>query len=320
MSSSQKETPEEIVAGLAKGFYVGIYQRHCDTIEENKNHPLVKRYWAATKTYDATKGKDKVKNFISARGRKASKKELDKLRKENKDIGEFETAEKDKNDLAQETHVKSHRNATDAKESMEKKNEEVIAYHKAIDHALFAKEKREAAKLLLQPSGSSTGSTRNPRNAGDGNGTQNRPLVGKLESKTVLNTRLRNEEDERHQREQREQREKATMLAAMVAATLASDSSENTSRDRPRHGSRDRSNPPTGSKPPASASKELQRNSGRHRVPSPHTHRELHFDAKGKDDDESVDIVMFKEKASREKARERERARERARQMERAKR
>ncbi|KAF7894305.1 hypothetical protein EAF00_007819 [Botryotinia globosa] len=298
MSSSQKETPEEIVARLAKGFYVTTYQGHCDTIEDNKNHPLVERYWAATKTSDVTKDKDEVKKFISARGRKASKKELDKLRKENNDIGEFETAEKDKNDLAQETHVKKHRNATDAKESMETKNEEVIAYHRAIGYVLATKETREVAKLLLQPSGSSTGTTRNPSS------TQNRPLEGKPESELVFSARLRNEEnDERRQREK----------APMPAATPAGDGSKKTSRDRRRHGSRDRSNPPTGSKPPASASKEPQRNSGRHRVPSPHTNKERHL----KEGDTS-DSIEVEEMAIKKKANERER--ERVRQMQRAKR
>lgn len=264
MSSSQKETPEQKVARLAKGFYVQIYKGYCDTIKDNENHPNVKRYRAATETYDTTKEKDEVKKFISARGGKASTKDLDKLREANKDIRDFESAERVKNELAQESHVTKHRNATDSKKSMEKKNAEVVDYHSAKRSAHAA---REAAKHLLQPSGSSTGSTQNLSNAGDGNGTQIIPLVGKPGHERVLGTRLRNEERVRRQLEE----------ATTPAATPAGDSSKKTSREKPRHRSRDRQNPPTGSKPPVSAPKEPQRNSGRHRRSSPHTDMERNF-------------------------------------------
>ncbi|THV43858.1 hypothetical protein BGAL_0854g00010 [Botrytis galanthina] len=268
MSSPQKETPEQKVARLAKGSDVRTYKGHCDTIKDNENLPAVKRYCAATKTYDVTKDKDEVKKFISARGGKASKKDLDKLREANEDIRDFESAEKVKNELAQESHVTKHRNATNAKKSMEEKNAEVIAYHSAKRSAHATKEIRKAAKLLLQPSSSSTGSTQNPSNAGDGNGTQIIPLVGKPDDDRVLGTRLRNEERQRRQFEE----------ATTPAATPAGDSSKKTSRDRPRHRSRNRPNPPTGSKPPASAPEEPQRNSGRHRRSSPHTDMERNFD------------------------------------------
>ncbi|TGO37108.1 hypothetical protein BHYA_0106g00410 [Botrytis hyacinthi] len=229
------------------------------------------------------------KSKMSARDGKASKKDLDKLREANKDIREFENAEDDKNNLAQKIHVKKHRDATDAKKSMETINEEVIAYHKAKNTRLILKTQERPENLSFKLQAAQQGA---------------REIHPILAMEVI---------EERQEREERHQLEEALM----PAATPAGDSSKKTSKDRPRHKSRDRSNPPTGSKPPASASKEPKTNSGKHRRASPHTNKERHLEEDGDDD-----IIEFEEMAIREKAKERERAgeRERARQMERAKR
>ncbi|KAF5867790.1 uncharacterized protein Bfra_006988 [Botrytis fragariae] len=248
MSSSKVETTEAKIARLAEHASLGTYRGHCRNVKDNEKHPDVVRYYKAVRTYNATKGKNEVKKFQTARGPKGSDKEVKKLR-EIEVVREFEKAEKDMNELAHKEPVKTHREATGAKKTMEEGNPEVVEYNMAKESLKADKETNKAKKSLPQPSASSKRST------------PNHPKVPWVTERAPVRV--------------------------PAQAPPSAGNVPNTPRGRSRGGSRDRSDPRTGHKLPASASKNDERkiNSGKHRVPSPHTEAELHFK------DDGVDVV-----------------------------
>ncbi|TGO13700.1 hypothetical protein BTUL_0065g00350 [Botrytis tulipae] len=260
MSSSKEDITRATIARLEANEKVQFYKRHCENVEKNKDRADVKKYWNAKNTYDTTKVKDAVKNFISARGGKASKKDLDKLRKENKNIPAFEEAEKVMNDLAQEDHVKTHREAEGAKTMMEEEPE-VVEYNMAVKSLRDNEETNKAKKLLHQP----------------------KPRKRKPDEKLRFS---------KHSWDLEKDRGYQPMKAPTPSPTPADDSSKKTTRGRSRDGSRDRSEPQTSSKTPASASKEGKTNSGKHRRASPHTDMERDINNTGQGGGQEVEVTI----------------------------
>lgn len=265
MSSSKVETPEARIARLLKHDNVIAYNTYCKKVTENEKRPEVVRYWKAVRTYKASEAKEEVVNFVKARGRKASKQDLDKMR-EGKYVKEFEEAEKTMNKLADEERVKTHREAKETKKRMEEKNLEVVQYIMAKQSLESNKETNEAKKSLLQPSDSSTGSTRNPSNGGDGNATQTRPRTRKAKEELDFPTKA--------------WRNSPKPQDFFDNLLPAADKGPKKTR---REGSRDRSAPQTDSKSSASAFKESEpkRNSGKNRRASPHTDMERNMGKRG---------------------------------------
>ncbi|KAF7885437.1 uncharacterized protein EAF02_003946 [Botrytis sinoallii] len=262
MSSSKGETPEARIARLVKYDNVIAYNTYCKKVKDNEKRPEVVRYWKAVKTYKASEAKEEVVDFVKARGRKASKEVLDKMR-EGKYVKEFEEAGKTMNKLADEEHVKTHREAKETKKRMEEKNLEVVQYIMARQSLESNKETNEAKKSLLQPSGSSTGSTRNSSNGSDGNGRQTRKAEEELKfPKKAWGKGPPKPED---------------FFDNLLPAA------DKGPRKTRREGSRDRSAPQTDSKSSASAPKEIEpkRNSGKNRRASPHTDMERNMGKKG---------------------------------------
>ncbi|KAF7925395.1 uncharacterized protein EAE97_010476 [Botrytis byssoidea] len=260
MSSSKEDITRATIARLEANEKVQYYKTHCENVEKNKDRADVKKYWNAKKTFDTTKVKDAVKKFISARGGKASKKELDKLRNENKNIPAFEEAEKVMSDLAHEDHVKTHREAEGAKTMMEEVPE-VVEYNMAVKSLKDNEEKNKAKKLLPQP----------------------KPRERKPDEKLRFS---------KHPWGWEKEEGYLPMKAPMPSPAPTGDSSK-TTRGRSRDRSRDRSEPQTSSKTPASAPEKPKINSGKNRRVSPHTDKERDINKTG------VNVVRSKAEAKK---------------------
>ncbi|TGO57207.1 hypothetical protein BCON_0068g00380 [Botryotinia convoluta] len=265
MSSSKAKITEAKIATLEKHDSVKIYKTHCKNVEELKTVSEVVKYREAAATYKATIDDKEVEKFIKLRGPDASDSKLKKM-KEIKVVAKFAEAEKLMNKLAEKTSVTRYLWAESAMKKMQKENLEVVQYNMAIKSLDNNKEKNKANISPPQPSGSSTGSTQNPPNAGDGNGTQNRPLVRKDPNKL-------------NYRKGPWIKERAEAYLPMQASPPALDDPNNTRRDRSKERSGDRSNPKTGPKPAASASRNVEPkiNSGKVRRGSYHTEKEREF-------------------------------------------
>ncbi|KAF7896639.1 uncharacterized protein EAF01_009042 [Botrytis porri] len=226
MSSSKEELTKARIATLAEHDNVKNYETRCTNVKNNEKLPQVVRDWKAFDTYNVTKDNKEVKNFIRVRGTKGSDKDIKKLR----DIEVVKKPFKWCNTTWLERAWK------------------------------LIKRQIRPKKSIPQPSGSSTRSTQNPSNAGNGNSTQNRPRVREDVNKPDFFAedlqRLRNPQN---------------FFGDQLPPAV--DKPNNTPRDGSRGRSRDMSNSQTGSEPPASTPKKVEPkiNSGKHRVPSRHT-------------------------------------------------
>ncbi|TGO25783.1 hypothetical protein BPAE_0072g00020 [Botrytis paeoniae] len=257
------------------------YKSHCNNVEATKALPEVVDYRNAAATYKATKDNKDVDKFIKLRGPDASASKLKKL-KEIEVVAKFAEAEKRMNKLADRTNVTKYLRAKEAKKRMEENNLEVMQYNMANQSLKKNKETDKVQKSLPQHSGSSTRSTQNQSNAGDGNGTQTRPRRRKAP-----------EELNYPQGDWRGLRAPQNFFGDQLPPAV--DNPNNTPRDGSRGRPRDRSDPQTGSKPSASAPKNVEPkiNSGKHRRASPHTDKERDIGNKG------VDVVRSKVEADK---------------------